>query len=212
MAERQEGFVGPDPLIREKLVRDGILDERGSRGEENGFDIILRYEKLWKNLKRRPSMIEVALQGDVHPRVYLRSFGSWYAMHQEMEKRLGYRVIQLFFVTLRKSPKDYSPSTLYRDYAVSETLFHWQSQNRTTPETATGQRYIHHQKMGGTLLLFVRTEEKGADMPLGLSSPYIFLGPVRYVSHEGSRPMSILWHLDHPMPPALFEVGAAAVG
>ena len=94
MTERQEGFVGPDPLIREKLVRDGILEERGSRGEENGFDIILRYEKLWKNLKRRPSMIEVALQGDVHPRVYLRSFGSWYAMHQEMEKRLGYRVIQ----------------------------------------------------------------------------------------------------------------------
>ena len=125
---------------------------------------------------------------------------------------LDEHLTDLFFVTLRKSPKDYSPSTLYRDYAVSETLFHWQSQNRTTPESPTGQRYIHHQKMGGTLLLFVRTEEKGADMPLGLSSPYIFLGPVRYVSHEGSRPMSILWHLDHPMPPALFEVGAAAVG
>ena len=118
----------------------------------------------------------------------------------------------LFFVTLRKSPKDYSPSTLYKDYAVSETLFHWQSQNRTTPESPTGRRYIEHQKLKVTPLLFVRQEEKGAEMPLGLSSPYLFLGPVRYVRHEGSRPMSILWHLDHPMPPALFEASASLVG
>ncbi len=118
----------------------------------------------------------------------------------------------LFFVTLRKSPKDYSPSTLYKDYAVSETLFHWQSQNRTTPESPTGQRYIRHQEEGVTPLLFVRTQEKGPEMPLGLSSPYLFLGPVRYVRHEGSRPVSILWHLESPMPPALFEASAAAVG
>ena len=31
MAERQEGFVGSDPLIREKLVRDGI-PESASKG------------------------------------------------------------------------------------------------------------------------------------------------------------------------------------
>ncbi len=118
----------------------------------------------------------------------------------------------LFFVTLRKSPKDYSPSTLYKDYAISETLFHWQSQNRTTPKSAPGQRYIHHQKMKATLLLFVRLEEKGEEMPLGLSSPYLFLGPVRYVRHEGSRPVSFTWHLDHPMPPSLFEASSSAVG
>ncbi|MHB8370419.1 MAG: DUF3427 domain-containing protein [Leptospirales bacterium] len=119
---------------------------------------------------------------------------------------------ELLFVTLKKSEKDYSPSTLYKDYAVSETLFHWQSQNRTTPESPAGQRYIHHRRMGETLLLFVRMEEKGPEMPLGLSSPYLFLGPVSYVRHEGSRPMSLLFKLDHPMPPAFFLAGASAVG
>lgn len=119
---------------------------------------------------------------------------------------------ELLFVTLKKSEKDYSPSTLYKDYAVSETLFHWQSQNRTTPESPAGRRYIHHRRMGETLLLFVRMEEKGPEMPLGLSSPYLFLGPVSYVRHEGSRPMSLLFKLDHPMPPAFFLAGASAVG
>ncbi|MGC8501304.1 MAG: DUF3427 domain-containing protein [Leptospirillia bacterium] len=119
---------------------------------------------------------------------------------------------ELLFVTLRKSEKDYSPTTLYKDYAVSETLFHWQSQNRTTPESPAGQRYIHHRRMGETILLFVRMEEKGPEMPLGLSSPYLFLGPVSCVRHEGSRPMSLLFKLDHPMPPALFLAGAAAAG
>ncbi len=29
---------------------------------------------------------------------------------------------------------------------------------------------------------------------------YYFLGPADYVSHTGSRPMSITWKLHHPMP------------
>lgn len=118
----------------------------------------------------------------------------------------------LLFVTLKKSEKDYSPSTMYKDYPVSERVFHWQSQSRTTPESPTGRRYIHHQREGGTILLFVREEEKERERPLNLSSPYLFLGPVRYMSHEGSRPMSILWELDFPMPPDLYLAGRAVAG
>jgi hypothetical protein len=33
----------------------------------------------------------------------------------------------LFFVTLEKSEREYSPSTLYKDDAISPTLFHWES-------------------------------------------------------------------------------------
>ena len=39
---------------------------------------------------------------------------------------------ELFFVTLEKSERDYSPSTLYKDYAISPLLFHWESQSGTT--------------------------------------------------------------------------------
>ena len=32
------------------------------------------------------------------------------------------------------------------------------------------------------------------------SAAYTFLGNARYVSHEGSRPMSITWALNRPIP------------
>src|SRR5659263_437912 len=38
----------------------------------------------------------------------------------------------VFLVTLKKSEADYSPTTLYRDYAISPDLFHWESQSQTT--------------------------------------------------------------------------------
>jgi len=38
----------------------------------------------------------------------------------------------LFFVTLDKSEREYSPTTLYKDYAISPTQFHWESQSTTT--------------------------------------------------------------------------------
>ena len=45
----------------------------------------------------------------------------------------------------------------------------------------------------------------------GFTSPYLFLGPVRYRSHESEKPMRILWELEQPMPPEFFaEVKIAA--
>lgn len=105
----------------------------------------------------------------------------------------------LLFVTLNKAERDYSPTTLYQDYAVSNRLFHWQSQSTTSDASAVGQRYIHHEERGNTILLFVR-EYNRLD---GLTPPYTFLGPVTYRSHIGSRPMSIIWELVHPIPAAL---------
>lgn len=108
----------------------------------------------------------------------------------------------LFLVTLNKTEKDYSPTTMYEDYAISDRLFHWQSQSTTSEESATGRRYINHAQTGNTVLLFVRENRKLED---GLSVPYSFLGPIRYVGHTGSRPMSITWELDFPIPVNLLE-------
>jgi len=42
---------------------------------------------------------------------------------------------------------------------------------------------------------------------------YVFLGPVKYISHEGSQPMSIKWQLAESIPPSLFnESRKLAVG
>ena len=48
----------------------------------------------------------------------------------------------VLLITLNKTEKEFSQTTLYEDYAIDKNLFHWQSQNKTRPESATGQRYI----------------------------------------------------------------------
>jgi hypothetical protein len=107
----------------------------------------------------------------------------------------------VFLTTLNKTEKDYSPSTMYQDYAISEELFHWQSQSTTSEESPTGRRYVEHAQRGHTILLFTREHKRTA----GLTSPYYFLGPADYLSHEGSRPMNIVWRLRYPMPAQLLR-------
>lgn len=115
------------------------------------------------------------------------------------------RNIDAFFVTLRKSEADFSPSTMYRDYPISPTLFHWESQSTTSVESKTGQRYL----MGAsTVLLFVREQQQNA---FG-TSPYLFLGPATYVQHTGERPIAITWRLEHAMPADFFTAATVAAG
>lgn len=101
-------------------------------------------------------------------------------------------------VTLKKSAQRFTPSTMYRDYALSPRRFHWESQS-TTPETSpTGQRYIHHEALGSSVLLFMRASN--AKNQYGHTPAFQLLGTVRYVDHTGSRPMAVTWELDRPMP------------
>ena len=107
----------------------------------------------------------------------------------------------VFFVTLQKTEKDYSPTTMYQDYAINDRLFHWQSQSTTSAESPTGKRYVEHAERGYTVLLFGR-EHKSRN---GLAQPYSFLGPAQYINHSGSRPMSITWRLEYPLPARLLR-------
>lgn len=117
---------------------------------------------------------------------------------REGAKYLSEKKIDVFFVTLNKSDKDYSPTTMYNDYSINDTLFHWQSQSTITVDSPTGQRYITHHKTGNKILLFVR--EFKTESISGGAAPYTFLGTANYVSHEGSRPINITWKLDKPIP------------
>ncbi|MCX5932862.1 MAG: DUF3427 domain-containing protein, partial [Cyanobacteria bacterium] len=64
----------------------------------------------------------------------------------------------VFFITLKKSERLFSPTTRYNDYAISPWEFHWESQSLTREASPTGQRYIHHGIRGSQVLLFVREE------------------------------------------------------
>ena len=116
---------------------------------------------------------------------------------REGVKWLPEKEIDVFFITLNKSDKDYSPTTMYQDYSINETLFHWQSQSTTNTEGKVGQRYIHHRRNGSKVLLFVREFKNDV---YGNTAPYTYLGTANYVSHNGSRPMNITWRLDAPIP------------
>ncbi len=117
---------------------------------------------------------------------------------REGVKWLPDKQLDVFMVTLNKVDKDYSPTTMYNDYSINESLFHWQSQSTTAEHSPTGQRYIHHRERGSRVLLFVR--EFKTDRLTGGAEAYTFLGTAEYVSHEGSRPMNITWRLDRPIP------------
>jgi superfamily II DNA or RNA helicase/HKD family nuclease len=109
----------------------------------------------------------------------------------------------LLAFTLDKTSGDFSPTTRYRDYALSRDLIHWESQSTTSANSPTGQRYQHHVSMGRSVLLFARTRSD--------HRAFWFLGPARYVSHEGDRPMAITWKLATPLSGDLFAAFAAAV-
>lgn len=104
---------------------------------------------------------------------------------------------ELLFIDLIKSEEDFSPSTLYDDYAISERLFHWQTQNSSRPDQGKGLSYIKQNELGKIILLFVR--ERNEDEYKNTMS-YVFLGEAKYVDYYGSKPMNITWELNEPMP------------
>ena len=109
----------------------------------------------------------------------------------------------LLAFTLDKTSGQFSPTTRYRDYAISRDLIHWDSQSVTREDSETGLRYRHHVRLGTSVLLFgrLRTDDRA----------FWFLGPATYVKHESETPMSVTWRLEHLLPGDLFEQFAAAV-
>jgi len=117
---------------------------------------------------------------------------------------------ELLFIDLIKSEKDFSPSTLYQDFAISDRKFHWQTQNSARPDIGKGLAYINQHNLNRIILLFVR--EKNEDEYNNTIS-YVFLGDARYIEFTGSKPMNITWELREPMPPYLWKNSAKmAVG
>lgn len=109
----------------------------------------------------------------------------------------------LLAFTLDKTTGQFSPTTRYRDYAISRDMIHWESQSSTRAESETGQRYQRHRQLGTSVMLFSRLRSD--------DRAFWFLGPASYVTHESELPMAITWRLEHPLPGDLFAQFAAAV-
>jgi superfamily II DNA or RNA helicase/HKD family nuclease len=109
----------------------------------------------------------------------------------------------LLAFTLDKTSGHFSPTTRYRDYAISRELIHWESQSVTRADSETGLRYQRHAELGSAILLFARLSSD--------DRAFYFLGPATYVKHESELPMAVTWRLAHSLPGDLFASFAAAV-
>ena len=106
---------------------------------------------------------------------------------REGTKFLPDKNLDVHFITLNKSEKDYSPTTMYHDYSINENLFHWQSQSTTSESSPTGQRYIHqngakaHRQQQGRLHFFMnsqidqQTADQNHDYILPVKTQQIFI-------------------------------------
>ena len=112
---------------------------------------------------------------------------------------------ELLFVTLNKNDKQFSPTTMYHDYAINENLFHWQSQNSARPDHGKGLEYVRHKEHGKRLFLFVREQTRDE---YGRTMGFVNFGEVEYVSHTGSQPMNITWKLRNAMPAFMWTQAA----
>ena len=110
-------------------------------------------------------------------------------------------------VNLRKSEKDFSPTTMYRDYAISPTLFHWESQNATSTASPAGCVISTTTLRDPSRALRPRShvDDIGA-------APFLCLGQATYVEHRGERPIAITWRLDRPMPAEAFQRASVVAG
>ncbi|MCG9729589.1 DUF3427 domain-containing protein [Shewanella sp. Isolate13] len=117
---------------------------------------------------------------------------------------------ELLFVTLDKCEKQFSATTMYHDYAISPSLFHWQTQNSAKPTSGRGLGYITQRENNKTFILFVREQAKDE---YGKTMGFVNFGPVDFVKYEGSQPMSITWKLKQAMPAYMWhDTAKLAVG
>jgi len=196
---QKEGFnnieEGISSFIKEDFVREEVLEILNYRKAHVDFIPI-------KNEYSFDCPLELHCSYNINQ---IMAAFDYYNENESPEFREGVKYFankktDIFLINLNKSEKDFSPSTMYDDYAVSPTEFHWQSQSQDRENSPKIQRYIHHNDSGNTISLFVREYKKNG----AYTAPYVFLGDVDYLSHEGERPVAFDWRLHTPIPAGLF--------
>ncbi len=194
--------IGKSQTLKEEIIE--LLELLIDRIDYIESDLILPYSQPLKIHSRYTrDQILVAFGMSSYDKVSSNRIGVGVAENKDLNT-------ELLFVDLVKSEKDFSPTTLYQDYAISDSLFHWQSQNATRADRGKGLSYINHNKQGKIILLFVRERNENEYKN---TMSYVFIGRAKYIEHYGSKPMNISWLLEEPLPPYLWKESAKmAVG
>ena len=108
----------------------------------------------------------------------------------------------LLLVTLKKAERDYSPTTIYQDYAISPSLFHWESQSTQSAGSPTIRRYEQHRAQGTQSCCSCASGRRSP--PASGRRMCASVRPVRCVLRQLVR-SSFTWELETPMPEELFE-------
>lgn len=204
-------------VMFEKVTSQPETVEQSLRLLHDHPQVVSELMELLELLKERVDHLQTELQSHpeapllVHARYSRReilaslSDGSSYRLPLWFEgvRWIPQENVDLLASTFDKSGNRFSPTTRYRDYAVSRSAVHWESQSTTRSTSETGLRYQEHESRGSTVLLFARLSPD--------DRAFWLLGPGRYQSHTGDRPMAIHWKLDVDLPGDLFAAFAAAV-
>jgi superfamily II DNA or RNA helicase/SAM-dependent methyltransferase len=122
------------------------------------------------------------------PALFGESFnpGNWNSGHVVLTDQKAH----VLLVTLNKQGK--AEDHRYLDHWIDDHSFHWQTQNSTTPQSKRGREIIEHERLGIALHLFVRDTKLSG----GKAAPFVYHGKVRYQSHTGSGPMSVIFEVE----------------
>ncbi|MDF2903232.1 MAG: repair helicase, partial [Bacillus sp. (in: firmicutes)] len=104
------------------------------------------------------------------------------------------------FIDLHKE-ESIKESINYKDKFLNERYFQWQTPNSTAPGSERGQNIIFNKKRKINLHLFIR-KYKEID---GKTEPYIYIGKGDTVKHEGEKPITVKFELEHEIPASLFR-------
>jgi len=201
-------------------VMDAVLEKDGSLEEAAALlrrhpQVLYEIESLADPLSARSDHLLVQAPGDIALQVHerytriemLSAFGEGRGVRATRWQSGAWQAkasrADLLAFTLDKTSGQFSPTTRYKDYAISRDLIHWESQSVTREASETGRRYQHHQSMDWSIHIFARLRQD--------DRAFWYLGTARYVSHEGERPMAIKWALDHLLPGDLYARFGAAV-
>jgi hypothetical protein len=193
--ERQDGAGDNQYLLRVILkARDGSYVLRANNPDYADIAVtdelqeqLRTFARLRAVLDPREMAVGQRLMREEIPPLFGVEFnpGNWNVGHVVLPDAKAH----VLLVTLNKKGKE--KDHRYLDHWIDEHTFHWQSQKSTTPQNKRGREIIKHEKLGLSIHLFIREDGKQA----GKAVPFIYHGPVRYRSHSGSKPMSVVFEL-----------------
>ncbi len=179
-------------MLNNNEYKDALLDtiEYGIlyyNEKFKGFSKVIPFFKLYGIYKMR-DMALCCNYRKIHSSI--RGQGVW---------RIGEKAHALF-VNLHKN-SNIKESIDYKDKFIDQETFQWQSPNNTRINSDLGKDYSDNINRGVNIHLFVRKSESSDSVIL----PFIYLGKVNAISHEGEKPITIIYKFENKIPKNLYD-------